>query len=316
MMISGLGDRCLTAMTTAGSPATTIGEYHRIYRQFVSFLTEQQQATDDLRHFTEDHGRAFMAYLGGLGVKPNTIRHKLSVLSTLAKFGLRERDGRGRPYLDTNPLLTFPWPKRQRTKKEFLHPEELRAFLAVARPVHEAVARDLFVDTGLRVSELCRANLEDVVRLADGWVLYVIVKGEGRQDELVPVPISSAVAEGLVEYLTKRPAPLTRGPKGRTPLLLNSHGARWTRYALGMAIKRMGKAAGIDRIHVSPHKLRRTSNVIARYGGVDSHARSRLLNHTSPNTIRDYDAVVPGEMAKAREQARTVGLRRYLGEGL
>lgn len=318
MMISGrdgLGDRCLAVMKKNGSPETTLTEYERIFRQFATFLVAERKLTDDVRHFTADHCRAFRDYLGDLGVKPNTVRHKLSTLSTLAKFAmLGDPENKGRAYLYANPLLTFEWPKRQRTKKEFLHPDELRRFLAVARPVNESMARDLLLDTGLRVSELCRANVEHFVKLADGWALYVTVKGEGRQDELIPVPISTPVAQGLVEYLDTRVVTLTRLPKGKLPLLMNSRGERWTRYALLNAIRRMATAAGIDRIKVSPHKLRRTSNVVARYGGVDSHVRSRLLNHLSPSTIREYDAVVPGEIAQAREQARTVGLRRYLGE--
>lgn len=316
MMISDLGSRCLVALSRNGSPDTTITEYERIYRQFVTFLTAHQRLTDDLRHFTEDQCKAFMAYLGEAGVRPNTIRHKLSALSTLARFGNRERDDKGRRYLTDNPLLAFDWPKKQRTRKEFLHPDELRAFLAVQRPVHESIARDILVDTGLRVSELCRANVEDFVKLVDGWVIYVTVKGEGRQEEPVPIPLSSEVAAGLIEYLEKRPVTIKRQPKGKVPLMMNSQGGRWTRYALGVAMQRIGKAAGIDRINVSPHKLRRTSNVVARYGGADSLTRSRLLNHLSPETIREYDALIPGEMSKAREQARVVGLRRYLGEGL
>ena len=208
------------------------------------------------------------------------------------------------------------WPKRQRTRKEFLHPDELRAFLTVERPLYESVVRDLFVDTGLRVSELCRVNVEHFVRLADGWVIYTVVKGEGRQEELVPVPVSTPVAQGIVAYLDARPATLTRLAKGKQPLLANSRGDRWTRYALLNVIQRMGLAAGITRIKLSPHRLRRTSNVVARYGGLDSATRSRLLNHTDPGTIAQYDAVIPGELSKAREQARAQGLRRYLGEGL
>jgi len=313
MMISVLGDRCSAAMATAGSPKTTLTEYARIWRQYVTFLTAELALTDDVRHFTDDTCRAFMAYLGTLGVKPNTVRHKLSTLSTLAKFAMRERDERKRPYLSHNPLATFEWPRRQRTKKEFLYPDELRAFLALERPVHESVARDLFIDTELRVSELCRANVEHFVKLVDGWVLYTTVKGEGRQDELVPIPVSTPVAESVVAYLDGRVETLTRLPKGKRPLLVNSRGERWTRYALGNAIRRMGEAAGIERIRVSPHKLRRTGNVVARYGGVDQPTRSALLNHLSPTTIKDYDGTVPGELSKAREQARSVGLRRYLG---
>lgn len=309
MALSKLAGDCLFGLGVRGHSPHTLTEYDIVYRQYIAYLIGAG-LTDDHRHFTTETCQAFMLYLGTRGAKPTTIRHKLSTLSTLAKYLMTRQDLR--PRVTENPVVAFEWPKRQRPKKEFLFPAELRAFLEVERPVGESMARDLFVDTGLRVSELCGANEEDFVEIAGAWSLYVTVKGEGRQQERVACPISAPVAAGLAAYLRSRPVSLARR-KGPMPLLVNTLGARYSRAALGHLIMRIGKAAGITRITVSPHKLRRTGNVVARFADIDSYTRSQLLNHTNPNTIKEYDAVLPGELAAARERQRSMGLRRYLG---
>src|SRR2546426_976044 len=47
-------------------------------------------------------------------------------------------------------------------KKRILLPEEIEALLAVDAPNNDAVARDLWVDTGWSVSELLRSNVSDL----------------------------------------------------------------------------------------------------------------------------------------------------------
>lgn len=313
MRVTDLAHATTLRLADEGCSPKTLEEYERIYGQYVEYLHSYAGLTDDVRHFTAESCQGWVRALRERGFKLSTIRQKLSALSALAKTGLRTKGPRHEPVLRENPLAQFTWPKRQRPKQEFLFPDELRAFLAVVpRWPAEGIARDLLVDTGLRVSELCRANVDDFIPIGDGYVLYVTVKGEGRQDERVPCPISTPVGIAVTEYLRSRPIPLTRRNES-APLLANTIGERYRRLALGDVVRRLGRQAGIKRITVSPHKLRRTSNVLARFADVDSLTRSRLLNHLDPGTIRQYDALIPGELAKAREQTRLVGLAKYLG---
>src|SRR5258707_10643727 len=75
----------------------------------------------------------------------------------------------------------------------------------------------------------------------------------------------------------------------------------------------LGRRAGIRRLTTSPHKLRHTTNVIARMSGVDALTRAAMLNHRSMKTLARYDHLVPGEVARGREQQRA-GLAAYLAQ--
>jgi len=74
--------------------------------------------------------------------------------------------------------------------RKFLHRDELAALIAVKAPAHERLALDLFLDTGVRVSELVSANVSDLW-LDDGErvQLSVSVKGRGRRAEKFPVSL-------------------------------------------------------------------------------------------------------------------------------
>ncbi len=311
MLLSTLARDSLFDLKDAGAVTKTIDEYDRVYRQFQAYLIRIGRQ-DDARAFTGDTCEGFYRDLAAQGIKASTIRHKLSALSTLAKYGLRTKGLRGRAVLTENPTLTFRWPRAQRPRQDFLYPDELRAFLAVQRPAYESIPRDLFVDTGLRRAELAHANVEDFVKLPSGYALWTAVKGRGRQQERVPIPISSVVGDAVHSWLDVRPQWAAKGPE---PLLVDRQGRRWRDTTLGEVMARIGKLAGITRITVYPHRLRRTANIVARHAGLDSLTRSALLNHTDPGTIRQYDAVIPGELADAREKAAVVGLARYLGRG-
>jgi site-specific recombinase XerD len=288
------------------SPATLDG-YDRTWSQFRTWL-QGQGRTDSLREFTDDHVLAFITELGRRGAKVNTIVVKLGALSTLAQYAMHRKDERGKPLLERNPTKAFDWPQMQETETAFLLPDELRAFLSVELPSNEALARDLLVDTGLRASELCRANVGDVVEVDGGWSLAVTVKGRGHRQRKITVPLSKAVSDEIQSEL------LARGmPRGDEPLLVNRSGKRYTRTGLQYIVVRTAKDAGIERARISPHKIRHTVNVVRKVGGMDAWTRSRLLGQSSERSQERYDHVVPGELRAAKD-VQAEGLAKYLGE--
>jgi len=309
VQFSVLAAECLRHLAGySGYSPNTIGQYETTYRQFGAFLVGRG-LTDDLWHFNDETVMGFAEWLAEHKVSTNTVRHRLTGLSTLAKFAMRRRDPRGKPRLDHNPAQSFDWPQHQRPETRFLYREELRAFLGLAVPLHEGVARALFVETGLRVSELIRANVGDLVEGPGARVsLSVTVKGRGRREERVHVPVSAETVGLLKDWLLHR-----NMPDQGEPLLVNSLGARWTRPGVTEMMRRLGEKAGITRLPVRPHVLRHTANVIARAAGLDPFVRSRLLNHRHPQSLERYEHLIPQELHEARDQAR-LGLARYLGD--
>lgn len=304
MLMSRLAQDALTWLAVQNRAPMTIAQYDTVYRQFIAFLLSRG-LTDDVRHLTDDQIRAWMLDLSQRGVHGNTIRTKLSALSTLARYAMTVRDSRGRPLLDHDPTRTFPWPTYTRPEKRFLYPQEAAAFVAVQRPPHEALVRDFLLETGLRANEVCTIDVKDFIQVGpEAYLVRARVKG--RRGERVEVPLSPALGSRLKDAL------LNRGvPDGREPLFVNSRGQRWTRTALSELMARIGRQAGITRMRVSAHKLRHTANVVARIAGLDSVQRASLLNHRSLATLREYDHLIPGELLQARRrQAEALG--RYL----
>jgi len=297
---------------------TTLDGYETSFEQFRSFLLARQ-LPDDIHHFTGDTVRRFAEDLAERGSKASTIVIRLTALSSIANTLMKLNDGRGRPYLAQNPTKAFEWPTVDRPETKFLLPDELGAFLRVSRPVRESIARDLLVDTGLRVSELCRANVGSVITVDGKTALALTVKGRGRRERKRHVPISAAVASTLSDYLAAREILNPQDPKRRDePLLLNREGLRWKRTSLSALMARIGREAGIDRLRVSAHKLRHTANVVTRFArredgsSLDRWTRSRLLSHENPQSLDRYEHLLPDELFEARAAQRQA-LNRYLG---
>jgi site-specific recombinase XerD len=298
----------------------TLESYEISFGQFRHFLYAKG-LPDDVRQFTGDNVFRFAESLAGKKQKASTIVIRLSALSTLAQTLMKLKDARGKAYLLQNPTKTFEWPTIDQPETKFLLPDELTAFLSVARPLRESIARDVLVDTGMRCSELCRANVGDVLVVGGRTALALTVKGRGRRVRKEHIPLSEPVATALFEYLVERGVSNPQDARHRVePLLLCGPGRRWTRTGLSGLMARIGEAAGISRMRVSAHKLRHTAAIVQRFARrsdgstLDRWTRSKLLSQRNPQSLDRYEHLLPDELFEAREAQRR-GLARYLGEG-
>src|SRR5436309_3307934 len=182
---------------------TTLENYEFSFDQFRRFLFARG-LPDDVRQFTGDNVFRFAEALAARKHKASTIVIRLSGLSTIAQTLMKLKNAEDKAYLLQNPTRTFEWPTVDQAETKFLLPEELAAFLGVACPLRESIARDLMVDTGLRCSELCRANVGDVITVLGRTVVAVTVKGRGRRSRKRHIPVSAPVAAALFEYLLAR----------------------------------------------------------------------------------------------------------------
>lgn len=164
LQLSRLAADCCAYLAATGKRPNTLAQYEIAFRQFVTHVTGLG-LTDDARHFTEAHVMSFMVVMHQANATANTIRARLSALTTLAKYGAKIKDGRGRPVMPLNPLAGIDRPRRRRPPEKFLLPDELRAFLTVPRPLRVSIIRDVLLDTGLRASELCAANVGDLITI-------------------------------------------------------------------------------------------------------------------------------------------------------
>lgn len=305
--------RYLTAVR--GYSPETERRYGRAIDQFRGYL-QAAGVPDTVASFTDSHLLGFMTYLAGRAVKPNTIVIALSALSSFARYLCKVKDERGKSRLSSNPTKAIDWPQVEASDTAYLYSAEFRAWLEVALPTHEAAARDLLADTGLRAGELCRVTVGD---LLPSGVLAVTVKGRGTRRRRLHLPVSAEAMQSLRASLDRRTELLTREIPGvkpemppDAPLLVTERGARYTRSSLYYLVRRIAADAGVTRCSVGPHTIRHTVNVVRKLGGVDAYTRSRLLGQSSPRSQERYDHIVPGALAEAKA-LQAEGLRAYLG---
>ena len=307
MMLSTLMKDCQVYLASVeGYARSTLDNYDRTNRQFLAYLRAAGRR-DELESFTDATCFGFMEDLGRRHVKVSTILNKLAALSSLAVYGMQARGKHDKPRLLTNPTKAFKWPTAEPPNIPILTPAEVRAYLEYPLRVDKAIIRDLFFDVGLRVSEIAEALVSSLLRVEDAWFIEVTVKSRGRRRRR-QFPVSPDIAEHLQEYLNGR-APLSP----EAPLVARRDRQPYSRTHIGQILARIGVAAGITRLRVSPHKIRHMVNVWGRLGGADPLSRSRLLGHVSTRSIDAYEHLIPHELHEARAKQRE-GMRRYLGE--
>jgi integrase len=275
-----------------GYAVSSLDNYERTWSYYLAYL-RQQGLGDEARHFTTDTVIGFRDYLAAppYELQGSSILNKIHALSTLARFMMTKKDGRGRPTLPSNPTLGFERPRTHTPETKFLLPDELRAFMTTACHPGLDFARRLMLDTGIRCLEACEANAEDLCHVGDTWMLRLKVKGRRQAGG---EPASIPVSPPLAILLTR--------PSVTGPLLTDTQGRRWRRSQLTQAMIRLGHRAGITRLTTSPHRLRHTANVLARMAGVDPLTRASMLNHRSMRSLARYDSLVPGEVIRGREK--------------
>jgi site-specific recombinase XerD len=136
----------------------------------------------------------------------------------------------------------------------------------------------LLLDTGTRASELRTLKTDDV-RIEEGQIK---VMGKGRKERILP--ICSNTKKALLRYLaTWRPV-LASEECDR--VIVSDTGGNMTYSGLLQAIKRLGKKAGVPRLH--PHLFRHSFAVKYLMKGGDVMTLRRILGHTTLDVTQIY----------------------------
>lgn len=184
--------------------------------------------------------------------------------------------------LSENPAAELESPKILKRQPRYLELEESQSLLQAVSKTGLAAfnSRDyciltLFLNCGMRLSELCELNCED-------WRedrLRVMGKG-GKERTLY---LNRACLEALRSYWEVRPA--VQHPA----LFISRQGNRLSRPAIQSLVKKYIQAAGLDPRQYSTHKLRHTAaTLLYKYGQVDIRMLQHILGHVSVSTTEIY----------------------------
>jgi integrase/recombinase XerC len=162
-------------------------------------------------------------------------------------------------------------------------------------PTRDLAILELFYSTGIRLSELCGMNLEDLDLLAD----QAKVRGKGRKERIVPVGSRAVLA--LRRYLNLREPVVGRPKNDRRAVFVSRLGRRLAPRGIQRIVHRMLDGIGVDGLRV--HSLRHTFATHMLDAGADLRAVQELLGHASLSTTQIYTHTSVERLKKVYNQA-------------
>jgi site-specific recombinase XerD len=231
-------DRSLRA--TNRSPKTQ-ATYKEATDQLAAFLEAKGMPTE-VASIRREHIEAFIEDILARR-SPATAANRYRALSRFFKF--LEEEGE----VAASPMARMSPPSLPETPIPVLDDDELRRLLKTCagntfEDRRDAAALRLFLDTGVRLSELANLTLNDVDDEHD----VVVVLGKGRRQRAVPY--GAKTGQALDRYLRTR----DRHQHGKSSWLWLGRKGRMTASGIGQMVERRGNDAGIEGLH--PHMLR------------------------------------------------------------
>lgn len=153
----------------------------------------------------------------------------------------------------------------------------------------------LFLDTGIRVSELVGINISDVDFSING---FLVTRKGGNQTILY---FSDEVEEALKDYLKIR-REIVAVPGDEDALFLSLQNRRISVRAVQVMVKKYATQAAPLKKHLSPHKLRSTFGTNLYHETGDIYLVADVLGHSDVNTTRRHYAAMSDDRRRMAAQ--------------
>ncbi len=240
--------------------------------------------------------------------RDNNSTTRMRKLSSLRSF-YRYVHGK-KHYVDSNPTAEVDAPKKSRTLPKYLSYEEAIRLLDTVRGDVKSPTRQrdysiiaLFLNTGMRLSELVGLNLESF----DADLTYVKVLGKGNKERVIY--LNESARDAVISYLKIRLDPRYI----RTSInafFLSGRQQRISNKTVQWIIYKYLDLAGLGSKGLSVHKLRHTAaTLMYQSGNVDIRVLKDILGHEQLNTTQIYTHVVENSLEAAVQSNPLSGIK-------
>ncbi len=281
--------------------AATLGRSTHTARAYVSdvrclarFMSSPQAAGATTSGHASDLASEFVTWLR---VKernsPATAKRKMAALTIYFAWLVQKGAIAQSPIEGTNVEIRLP----KRLPRAVPRQDVARLFqecrVEERRLTDTELALRMLVATGVRISELCAINMDDIS--PDG--ASIRIKGKGNRERTVFV--SSLDLQGkLVRARDSR----SSTADVVSPLFVSRKRSRLTPQAFRLRLHRL-RASSEVTARVTPHCLRHTAATLLLEAGVDIRFVQRLLGHASISTTEIYTHVVDESLRNALMRA-------------
>ena len=245
---------------------------------------------------------SYLSYLNReKGLNEASRARKISAIRSLFKYLTVKTH-----QLAKNPVQDLDSPKIRKSLPRYLTLEESVQLLQSVQgrnPERDYCMLVLFLNCGLRISELVGLNLSDI----HGNRIRVL--GKGNKERILY--LNDSCIDALENYLVIRNG-MTIIAKDKDALFVSNQRKRISKDAVHLVVKNSLAAAGLDPSLYSAHKLRHTAATLMLQSGVDVRTLQEVLGHDHLNTTQIYthvsnenlaDAAVMNPLSKMRKQS-------------
>jgi integrase/recombinase XerC len=242
--------------------------------------------------------RSWLAAQAAAGAARTTLSRRTSAVKTFTAWAAR------RGLIDNDPAARLQLPKSRRTLPAVLRQDQALAAMAAAdlgaeqgdpQALRDRLVVELLYATGIRVSELCGLDVDDVD--TERRLLRVLGKGNKQRT----VPFGAPALAALSAWLSGGRPALATAASGPA-LLLGARGGRLDpRQARTVVHQTIAAVDGAPDI--GPHGLRHSAATHLLEGGADLRIVQELLGHTTLATTQLYTHVTVARLRAVHDQA-------------
>ena len=260
--------------------ANTMEAYNRDVSEFISF--EEGRGMTDITETSSTEIIAFLHYLKSVGKSAATVNRKLASIRAFFNYLLTEG------IIQNNPTANIKSPKIERKTLEYLEISEIDRLLDAPddsiRGIRDKAILEVLYATGIRVSELIDANVEDL-NLRMG---FITCAGEHSKARIIPLGRPARAA--LENYIYDVRESLLKDNKDEKALFVNYYGKRITRQGLWKILREYGDKIGIEQ-RLTPNIIRNSFAVHMLQNGADLKSLQELMGHEDITATQVYLSV-------------------------
>lgn len=223
---------------------------------------------------------SYMSFLSAdRGLNATSRARKVAAIRSFYKYLVNKAK-----LMDVNPVQDLDSPNIRKALPKYLKLDESLALLESvdgANAVRDYCILTLFLNCGLRISELVGLNKTDV----RGDQLRVL--GKGNKERILF--LNDACRKALDDWMIERNALTLVDEKAL--FVTPKYRKRITTAAVHKLVKKHLSAAGLDSTQYSSHKLRHTAATLMLQNGVDVRTLQEVLGHDHLNTTQIYTHV-------------------------
>lgn len=270
----------------------TIKAYQKDLNEFNEFINRSDPT--DMEDLSYQDFRLYIAHLNERQLARTTIARKLSSLRSFFKYALDQA------WIDSNPIDGVNYSVKKQALPDFFYEDEMdQLFQAIHlsesqyQALHSALIELLYA-TGMRVSELCQLELDQI----DFDYSLARVIGKGEKERIVP--IGDVALKSLSHYInTLRQEQFSQSQSVNTQVVfLSRTGLPMTPTLVRKELNVIVKEAGL-KLSIHPHKLRHTFATHLLNNGADMRSVQELLGHEDLSSTQIYTHLTKDKLRSA-----------------